>query len=825
MKKKILILVSILILINISVNADTLIESEPDENLWMGYNGRHVVRGSGSYSDNIVIVYENDEENDIKLKLSTNGGTTFGYTYDVDSSMYSNDVAIAIDSSNVVHIVYHAQNGGAVNGLRYKTFTLSTRTFSSYTTLWDYPVYYPVIALDSNDNLYVVYEDTNAGGDIIMKKYTTGWSSPTTVFDCSSTYDCDLPDIEMDYDDTAHIVWRQDIGDGYKILHRKITSSGVWGGISTIYNDYSLRPALAIDSNGYIHVVWDEKVVISPSEYEIKYSHSTDGGSSWTPMYTVYDPSSTNGARHAEIGIDGANNLYVFFESDIGGGDNYRAYLRRKVGGSWQSVEEVGYGSRSYGPSRVMPRWSKYNFYDEDTIDYLYEWQNSGDTRYIYYDSYSGVSSSSPVMINCPDDAIYEDDSGSGISVDLYACTTDSDNTDEQLTFAIDSQSNSNLINCYIANGRYINCDNPQPNGFGYSDIVAKATDPYNHYDTDTIRIIVTAVDDPPEFSISTYDDSSAEGPTDLGNNVTFIANVSDPDGEEQIALVICDNSGISGTSCSQTQYCRDPESGFKEEGNVSCKNQTSWASIGGFYPWTSFALDDENNVVDGSDGEFYVLNLSKDYTQNVTMSVNSVEVWSHSGYFIGTETTNDFSEELNDALNDCTADEEGYCDIPITLHSDNAGRINVSNISIYYNITEYVWDTKNLAELSTYKVRIKSSDGYLNSSWNESDEDFTINRYDYLKINSLSVIYQDNTERIFNFNILNRLNYTLENISWSFDTGEINITSDYNLTLKSNESGLVYLHYNYTSLGDYMIIASVYAGNLTDSETINITI
>jgi len=216
-KKCLIIITGLVILLNIfaNVKAYTFLESEPNENLWLGYNGRHIVRGSGSYSNNIVAVYENEEENKIRLKLSTNGGSSFSYTYDVDSSVYSNDVAIAIDSSNVVHIVYKAQTA-SFNQLRYKTFTLSTRTFSSYTTLWDYFATDPAISINSNGHLYVVFSDNV--DDIELKKYTTSWSSATKIADCSTTYGCDLPDIDFDYDNTAHIVWRQETDNGYDLL-------------------------------------------------------------------------------------------------------------------------------------------------------------------------------------------------------------------------------------------------------------------------------------------------------------------------------------------------------------------------------------------------------------------------------------------------------------------------------------------------------------------------------------------------------------------------------------------------------------------------------
>ncbi|MFH1840080.1 MAG: LamG domain-containing protein [Nanoarchaeota archaeon] len=219
---------------------------------------------------------------------------------------------------------------------------------------------------------------------------------------------------------------------------------------------------------------------------------------------------------------------------------------------------------------------------------------------------------------------------------------------------------------------------------------------------------------------------------------------------------------------------------------------------------------------------------VSGNWTQNVSMYVNDVEVWNQSGYFSDTETTDDFSGQLNDALASCTPDEMGYCDIPIILHSDNAGSINVSNINVYFNITEYIWDVSDLEELSTYKVRIMSSDGSLNSSWDESDADFTIvgSSCGDLCADNLSVIYENSSEMIFSFNINNLNNVTLQDINWTFNTGEETINSDYNnISLESNEDMFVYFDYNYSAEGNYTVTATANSDGLSDSTSIAITI
>ena len=141
---------------------------------------------------------------------------------------------------------------------------------------------------------------------------------------------------------------------------------------------------------------------------------------------------------------------------------------------------------------------------------------------------------------------------------------------------------------------------------------------------------------------------------------------------------------------------------------------------------------------------------INRNYTQNVSLLVNDVNVWNQSDYFASTETSNDFAEQLNDLLSNCTEDVLGYCAIPLIIHSDSEGKINISNINIYFNITEYLWNVSGLPELSTYKVRVKATDGLLNSSWVESGEDFSIGAIDTTPPN-LSIIFPSNNTNTTN--------------------------------------------------------------------------
>ena len=64
---------------------------------------------------------------------------------------------------------------------------------------------------------------------------------------------------------------------------------------------------------------------------------------------------------------------------------------------------------------------------------------------------------------------------------------------------------------------------------------------------------------------------------------------------------------------------------------------------------------------------------------------------WQYSGVYSATQTSADFSKEINDYLLYCFSDASGYCNVSLMLHSDNAGRIELSDLNVTYLSGNYV--------------------------------------------------------------------------------------------------------------------------------------
>ncbi len=174
----------------------------------------------------------------------------------------------------------------------------------------------------------------------------------------------------------------------------------------------------------------------------------------------------------------------------------------------------------------------------------------------------------------------------------------------------------------------------------------------------------------------------------------TTTATATSPPGEENYSFnnltynnvgvtLSCEDGNGSGCKSGYPKYCIDtlnicsPITNYSSMVNISTFG-TSYIryysqDIGGNYESTKNKTIEIDN---------------RNYTSNVSMHLNNVNVWNYTRYFRVEETTDNFAQELNDALVNCTPDGEGYCNISLTLHSDSKGKLKLSAVEIYYNLT-----------------------------------------------------------------------------------------------------------------------------------------
>lgn len=213
---------------------------------------------------------------------------------------------MAIDSHDNLHIVWHDHSNYAGSGgdgdIFYKHWNAATANWATtevISTDSAWLSYTPKIAIDSHDNLHVVwydYTDYDSSGidwDIFYKHWnaTTGVWTTTGVVSTQSTGDSYYPNIAIDSHDNLHVVWNDwtnyvgsgtDVDIFYKHWNATIAIWNATEVVSTESPGDSWLPNIAIDSQDNLHVVWHAHTDYDSSggDADILYKYATTATSS-----------------------------------------------------------------------------------------------------------------------------------------------------------------------------------------------------------------------------------------------------------------------------------------------------------------------------------------------------------------------------------------------------------------------------------------------------------------------------------------------------------------------------------------------------------------
>ena len=113
------------------------------------------------------------------------------------------------------------------------------------------------------------------------------------------------------------LVWYDDTPGNLEVYYRKTTNGGkTWSPTErmTWTSGDSRHPVIAGDSTDAVHVVWDDD---TPGDDEIYYKKSTNGGTTWS---TVQRLTWTSGSsRYPAMAIDADDAIHVVWQDDTPG--------------------------------------------------------------------------------------------------------------------------------------------------------------------------------------------------------------------------------------------------------------------------------------------------------------------------------------------------------------------------------------------------------------------------------------------------------------------------------------------------------------------------
>lgn len=181
----------------------------------------------------------------------------------------------------------------------------------------------PALAIDSENNIYCVFESSKSDGTdiglVIKNRY--GWSNPFTI--ASSPFSSLHPDITIDNDDNIHVVWEEHSTGVPSIMYIKRDATSLIWSAPLVISDYTktcYNPVIASKENT-VHVSYTQKS--SDDTNDIYY---TQYSSSWSSPRNI----SESGVAADFSTIVVSTNIHIAWHDNKNG--NYEIYTRTLSG-------------------------------------------------------------------------------------------------------------------------------------------------------------------------------------------------------------------------------------------------------------------------------------------------------------------------------------------------------------------------------------------------------------------------------------------------------------------------------------------------------------
>jgi BNR repeat-like domain len=268
---------------------------------------------------------------------------------------YSEDPSVAVDSADVIHLVWDDDKTGNAE-IYYRRSPDGGTTWSPAKRLtWSSGFSTDAaIGIDADDTIHIAWNSytpfnyeieychSTDGGMTWSPAQRLTWNSGKSVF----------PALGIDSTGTVHIVWEDDTPGNYEIYHKKSTDKGKsWSAAQrlTWNSGGSFVPALATDADDRIHVVWHD---YTPGKAAVFYKRSLDGGTTWSPVKSL---SSTLGnSCSPDISLDANKAIHVVWNDDAPGNFEIRYGRSTDSGLTWNAAQRLTWNSGSSASPTIV---------------------------------------------------------------------------------------------------------------------------------------------------------------------------------------------------------------------------------------------------------------------------------------------------------------------------------------------------------------------------------------------------------------------------------------------------------------------------------------
>ncbi len=283
-----------------------------------------IATGGGYGRVHVVWVDRREGDFGIYYKHSTNGGISWGSDIRLSHNITdSESPSIATGPGSRVHVVW--------DDYRYIYYRLSTDGGDSWgteTILTNDPgeSCQPSIATDDSGRVHLVWFDSRDNDyEIYYKRSTDGGNSwgPDVRLTHNVIAESWYPCIATDGSNGVYVVW-EDRRDGNSEIYYKCSTDGgkTWGEDIRLTNDAvnSWDPRIAADNSGRVHLVWDDNRA-GDLNFEIYYKCSPDQGDSWDPDVRLTADDSISVFPSIAIDNSGKLKIHVVWRDNRDGND------------------------------------------------------------------------------------------------------------------------------------------------------------------------------------------------------------------------------------------------------------------------------------------------------------------------------------------------------------------------------------------------------------------------------------------------------------------------------------------------------------------------
>ena len=226
---------------------------------------------------------------------------------------------------------------------------------------------YPSIAIDSADNVHLVWRDYALAttSDIFYRRRTAGgWDAIEQVTATAPGDWQSAPSLAIDSADNIHVFWA---GDGWganparrNVQYRQRTAAGVWQAQEPVTDiaahQRSHNTSITIDNANVVHVAWSGLGWgANPGFDNVQYRQRVAGV--WQPQEAVTDVGQTQ--RFPCIALDSSGNVHVAWYAEFAPWAYvWDIYYRERVAGVWQAIAQLtnvaAAGYDQYQPSMAI---------------------------------------------------------------------------------------------------------------------------------------------------------------------------------------------------------------------------------------------------------------------------------------------------------------------------------------------------------------------------------------------------------------------------------------------------------------------------------------